>query len=120
VAIVGEADNGHEELRLIEELRPDLVSLDLRMPLMGGFEVIRLRGDILPAFIIATARDQHAIEAFEAGAIDYLLKPASQNRIQMALQRTGFAAVLEESCYRPLSFGIERIGFRITINVVDR
>jgi DNA-binding LytR/AlgR family response regulator len=87
VEIVGEADNGQEALRLIEELRPDLVFLDLRMPLMGGFEVIRLRGDILPAFIIVTAYDQHAIEAFEAGAIDYLLKPVSENRLQMALQR---------------------------------
>jgi two-component system, LytTR family, response regulator len=87
VIIVGEADNGQEALRLIEELRPDLVFLDLRMPLMGGFEVIRLRGDILPAFIIVTAYDQHAIEAFEAGAIDYLLKPVSQNRLQRALER---------------------------------
>jgi two-component system LytT family response regulator len=87
VEIVGEADNGQEALRLIEELRPDLVFLDLRMPLIGGFEVIRLRGDILPAFIIVTAYDQHAIEAFEAGAIDYLLKPVSQNRLQRALQR---------------------------------
>src|SRR5260370_2781151 len=87
VEIVGEAENGQEALRLIEELRPDLVFLDLRMPLMGGFEVIRLRGDILPAFIIITAYDQHAIEAFEAGAIDYLLKPVSQNRLQRALQR---------------------------------
>src|SRR5260370_34139309 len=57
------------------------------MALMGGFEVSRLRGDILPAFIIVTAYDQHAIEAFEAGAIDYLLKPGSQNRLQRALQR---------------------------------
>ena len=87
VEIVGEAENGQEALRLIEELRPDLVFLDLRMPLMGGFEVIRLHGDILPAFIIVTAYDQHAIEAFEAGAIDYLLKPVSQNRLQRALQR---------------------------------
>jgi two-component system, LytTR family, response regulator len=87
VEIIGEADNGHEALRLIEELRPDLVFLDLRMPLMGGFEVMRLRGESLPAFIIVTAYDQHAIEAFEAGAIDYLLKPVSQKRLQRALQR---------------------------------
>ena len=87
VVIIGEADNGQEALRLIEELRPDLVFLDLRMPLLGGFEVIRLRGDILPAFIIVTAYDQHAIEAFEAGAIDYLLKPVSQTRLQKALER---------------------------------
>jgi DNA-binding LytR/AlgR family response regulator len=87
VEIIGEADNGQEALRLIEELRPDLVFLDLRMPLLGGFEVIHLRGDILPAFIIVTAYDQHAIEAFEAGAIDYLLKPVSHNRLQRALQR---------------------------------
>jgi two-component system LytT family response regulator len=87
VEIIGEADNGQEALRLIEELRPDLVFLDLRMPLMGGFEVMRLGDDVLPAFIIVTAYDQHAIEAFEAGAIDYLLKPVSQNRLQRALER---------------------------------
>jgi two-component system LytT family response regulator len=87
VEIIGEADNGQEALRLIEELRPDLVFLDLRMPVLGGFDVIRLRGDILPSFIIVTAYDQHAIEAFEAGAIDYLLKPVSQNRLQKAVQR---------------------------------
>jgi DNA-binding LytR/AlgR family response regulator len=87
VEIIGEADNGQKALRLIEELRPDLVFLDLRMPLMGGFEVMRLRGDTLPAFIIVTAYDQHAIEAFEAGAIDYLLKPVSPNRLQRALLR---------------------------------
>jgi two-component system LytT family response regulator len=87
VEIIGEADNGQEALRLIEELRPDLVFLDLRMPVLGGFDVIRLRGDILPSFIIVTAYDQHAIEAFEAGAIDYLLKPVSLNRLQKAVQR---------------------------------
>jgi two-component system, LytTR family, response regulator len=87
VEIIGEADNGQEALRLIEELRPDLVFLDLRMPVLGGFDVIRLRGDILPSFIIVTAYDQHAIEAFEAGAIDYLLKPVSPNRLQKAVQR---------------------------------
>jgi two-component system, LytTR family, response regulator len=87
VEIIGEADNGREALRLIKDLRPDLVFLDLRMPLIGGFEVIRLRGESLPAFVIVTAYDQHAIEAFEAGAIDYLLKPVSQKRLEKALQR---------------------------------
>ena len=87
VQIIGEADNGREALRLIEELCPDLVFLDLRMPLMGGFDVIRLQGDMFPAFIILTAYDQHAIEAFEAGAIDYLLKPVSQNRLRRAIER---------------------------------
>jgi two-component system LytT family response regulator len=73
---------------LIESKRPDLVFLDLQMPLMGGFEVIdNLRGGQLPIIVIVTAFDQYAIRAFEAGAIDYLLKPISADRLQKAIQR---------------------------------
>jgi two-component system LytT family response regulator len=88
VSVVGEAENGRDALQLIESLRPDLVFLDLQMPLMGGFEVVRnLRGAHLPAVVIVTAFDQHAIEAFEAGAIDYLLKPVNETRLQKAVER---------------------------------
>jgi DNA-binding LytR/AlgR family response regulator len=88
VLIVGEAENGKEALRKIASLRPDLVFLDVQMPVMSGFEVVRaLQGSTLPAVVMVTAFDQHALEAFEAGAIDYLLKPVSQPRLQQALQR---------------------------------
>src|SRR5258708_34454674 len=74
VLIVGEAEDGMQALERITELRPDLVFLDLQMPVMGGFEVVRkLGGGHLPVVVIVTAFDQYAIKAFEEGAVDYLL-----------------------------------------------
>ena len=88
VEVLGEAENGAEAVRQIARLRPDLVLLDLQMPGLGGFEVIdRLPPGALPVIIIVTAYDQHAIRAFEAGALDYLLKPVSQERLEKALNR---------------------------------
>src|SRR5579864_3020367 len=88
VAVVGEAENGRQALDQIARLEPDLVFLDLQMPVMGGFEVVRnLKGGRLPVIVIVTAFDQHAIEAFEAGAVDYLLKPVSQARLKKAVDR---------------------------------
>jgi len=88
VAIVGEAENGKQALRQILTLRPDLVFLDLEMPGMGGFEVVRkLKTGPLPVIVIVTAFDQHAMEAFEAGAVDYLLKPVGERRLLKALER---------------------------------
>jgi two-component system LytT family response regulator len=87
VTVVGEADNGKRALERIRELRPDLVFLDLQMPVMSGFEVVRNLEAPLPTIVILTAFDQHAIEAFEAGAIDYLLKPVSEERLAKAVDR---------------------------------
>ena len=88
VEVVGEARHGEEALDLIARLKPDLVLLDLQMPGMGGFEVIRrLAGARLPIVIIVTAFDQHAIQAFEAGAVDYLLKPVNGERLARSLDR---------------------------------
>jgi len=88
VEVVGEAENGLAALQMIAEAKPDLVFLDLEMPAMGGFEVIRaLTGVYLPVFVIVTAFNQHAIQAFEAGAVDYLLKPVNEKRLAMALER---------------------------------
>jgi DNA-binding LytR/AlgR family response regulator len=90
VEIVAEAENGREALQKITDLQPDLVFLDLQMPVMGGFEVVRnLRGARLPVIVVITAFDQHAIEAFEAGAIDYLLKPINETRLRKAIERAG-------------------------------
>jgi two-component system LytT family response regulator len=88
VTVIGEAENGRDALAQISLLRPNVVFLDLQMPVMGGFEVIaKLRGGPIPAIIIVTAFNQHAIEAFEAGAIDYLLKPISEPRLRKAVDR---------------------------------
>jgi len=65
-----------------------LVFLDIQMPVMGGFELLeRLNGGRMPVIIMVTAYDQHAIRAFEAGAVDYLLKPVSQQRLVQAVER---------------------------------
>ena len=88
VLIVGEAENGKEALQRIADLQPNLVFLDLQMPVMGGFEVVRkLGGGHVPVVVIVTAFDQNAIEAFEAGAVDYLLKPVSEARLRKAVDR---------------------------------
>ncbi len=88
VEIVGEAEDGVKALTLILTCQPDLVFLDLQMPGKSGFEVIQeLRAGPLPTIIIVTAFDEYAVRAFEAGAVDYLLKPISHERLQLTLQR---------------------------------
>jgi DNA-binding LytR/AlgR family response regulator len=88
VEVVGEAADGGQALLEMARLRPEVVFLDLQMPVMGGFEVVRnLEGARLPVVVIVTAFDQHAIQAFEAGAIDYLLKPVGETRLRKAVER---------------------------------
>jgi two-component system LytT family response regulator len=103
VEIAGEAHDGASALDAIRKLSPDLILLDLQMPGLGGFDVIRKlpsSGNI-PMVVIVTAFDQYAIQAFEAGAIDYLLKPIGQDRLAQAIERamklrTRPAAVAEQ------------------------
>jgi DNA-binding LytR/AlgR family response regulator len=88
VEVIGEAENGEQALNRIHALTPDLVFLDLQMPGIDGFEVIRnLNSASPPCIVIVTAFDQHAIRAFEAGAVDYLLKPVSQERLVKCMER---------------------------------
>jgi two-component system LytT family response regulator/two-component system response regulator LytT len=89
VDIIGQAGNGLEALTTIERIRPDVVFLDVQMPGLTGFEVARRLLDNRAAanIIFVTAYDQHAIEAFEVNAVDYLLKPVEQARLELALDR---------------------------------
>ena len=89
VEVIGQAGNGVEALATIKRLHPDLVFLDVQMPGLTGFEVARRMIDGGPAsqIIFVTAYDQHAIAAFEVNAVDYLLKPVDQARLEVALQR---------------------------------
>jgi two-component system LytT family response regulator/two-component system response regulator LytT len=89
VEIIGQAGNGVEALTTIERLLPDVVFLDVQMPGLTGFEVARRLVDArAPSHIIfVTAYDQHAIEAFEVNAVDYLLKPVEQARLELAVDR---------------------------------
>src|SRR5215471_3585675 len=85
INVVAEADNGSDALSEIGRIKPDLVFLYLHMPGLDGFEVVRrLPQGSLPCIVIVTAYDDHAIRAFEAGALDYLLKPVSQERLHKA------------------------------------
>ncbi len=89
VEVVGHAGNGIEALRVIEEHTPDVVMLDVQMPGLTGFEVARrlLRAGIDTQLVFVTAYDQHAIEAFEVNAVDYLLKPVEAGRLATAVDR---------------------------------
>jgi two-component system, LytTR family, response regulator len=89
VEIIGEADNGVIALEKISADHPDFVLLDLQMPVMGGLDVVRnLRlGTHMPVIVIVTAYDKYALQAFEAGAIDYLLKPVGGERLAEAVER---------------------------------
>ena len=89
VEVVGEAEDGNSALVAMRRLSPDLVFLDLQMPGLGGFDVIRKlpQAGHLPLVVIVTAFDQYAVQAFEAGAVDYLLKPVGQDRLAQAVER---------------------------------
>jgi two-component system response regulator LytT len=89
VEVAGQAGNGIEALRVIEEQMPDLVMLDVQMPGLTGFEVARrlIRAGVDAQLVFVTAYDQHAIEAFEVNAVDYLLKPVEAQRLAKAVDR---------------------------------
>lgn len=89
VIVVGEASSGKEALDWLEQNTADVALLDIRMPEMGGIELARHMQNLknAPAVIFCTAYDQHAIEAFEVNAVDYLLKPVRRERLTIALQK---------------------------------
>jgi DNA-binding LytR/AlgR family response regulator len=84
--IVGEAKNGDEAVQLVSELKPDLTFLDIRMPGKTGMEAARDIGDA-SQIVFVTAYDQYAVEAFERGAIDYVLKPPEPERLKITIER---------------------------------
>jgi two-component system response regulator LytT len=97
IDVVAQGTNGIEAVDLIEEHRPDLVFLDVQMPGLDGFAVIKrlvernskagADAEPLPQFVFATAYDQYAVRAFDVNAVDYLLKPFDQTRVQQAVDR---------------------------------
>ncbi|RYY38801.1 MAG: response regulator [Chitinophagaceae bacterium] len=86
VAIAGECDNGFEGVKAVQQLQPDLLFLDIQMPKINGFELLELL-DQRPAVIFTTAFDEYALQAFEAHAVDYLLKPFSPERFAKAMEK---------------------------------
>ena len=103
VEIVGEAGNGFAAVKMVEELSPDLLFLDIQMPKLSGFEVLELVGEKV-AVIFVTAYDEFALKAFEVHAIDYLLKPVEPARLAAALERA--AGRLESAEQRPSALAV--------------
>ena len=88
VEVLATCKNGREALEAVSKHCPDLLFLDIQMPGMNGFEVVRrLQGDTIPLVVFATAYDQYAIEAFEVDAVDYVMKPLEDERLAQAIQR---------------------------------
>jgi two-component system LytT family response regulator len=84
--IIDEAENGEEGLQLIKKLKPDLIFLDIEMPVLNGFEMLAKLTEP-PRVVFTTAYDQYAIKAFEEGSIDYLLKPIEAERLQKTVKK---------------------------------
>jgi two-component system LytT family response regulator len=87
IEVVGECSDGVEAVHAVEELRPELVFLDVQMPEMDGFDVVAALGERMPTVIFATAFDEFALRAFNANAVDYLLKPFNAERFHAAVER---------------------------------
>ncbi len=132
VDVVAECANGFEAVKSIGDLKPDVVFLDVQMPKLDGFEVLELI-DTPAAVIFVTAYDQYAMRAFEASAVDYLLKPFSADRLQKALEkvrarlgnpRPPIAAAELSAAARPPEQKLERVvvkdGTKVHIIPIDR
>lgn len=126
--VVGEAGDGFAAVKAVAEWRPDLIFLDVQMPKLDGFEVLQLLAaapERAPAVIFTTAFDEYALRAFDAHAVDYLLKPFSQERFAAAVERarqrlaTPLAAAAAPAealaAARPLSRIVVRDGAQITL-----
>ena len=86
IELIGECSNGFEGIKAIQQMKPDLLFLDIQMPKLTGFEMLELI-DTLPVIIFSTAYDEFAVKAFELSAADYLLKPYAQSRFDEALNK---------------------------------
>ncbi|MEI9946557.1 MAG: response regulator [Chitinophagaceae bacterium] len=96
IEVIAEAGTGREAIQKIEELKPDLIFLDIQMPDLTGFEVIEKLGR-KPNIIFTTAYEQYAMKAFETFSIDYLLKPIKEERLKQAIEKVKQFGQLEQS-----------------------
>jgi two-component system LytT family response regulator len=117
VEVVAECANGFEAVKVVADLRPDLILLDVQMPKLDGFEVLELVGGEVPV-VFVTAYDEFAIKAFDVHAVDYLLKPVGQTRLAAALDRArarqtaGPSPAALKATARPPGAPLERVVIR--------
>jgi len=131
IQIIGECENGFEGIRSITELKPDLIFLDIQMPKLNGFEMLELIDDP-PEIIFITAHNEFAIRAFEMNAVDYLMKPYSQERLVAAVGKVKEKILtggrkdkkISQLVQQPLTDKLERIvvktGTKIRVIPVDK
>lgn len=117
IEIVSECENGFQGLKEISELKPDIIFLDIQMPKLTGFEMLELL-DYKPMVIFTTAYDEYAIKAFEANAVDYLLKPFSANRFFESLSKANKRFRHMENEHEKLFNTIE--AYKATEGTIDR
>lgn len=117
VEIVAQCSNGKQAVDATLELQPDLIFLDIQMPGMNGFEVIKtLQTDVMPMVVFVTAYDQYAVDAFDLHAVDYILKPIENQRIVRAVERARqrLKNDVDFSFKSPLIGAIEEISERVS------
>lgn len=131
LSVIGECSNGFEGIKAIQELKPDLIFLDIQMPKLNGFEMLELL-DNTPEVIFITAHNQYAINAFEMNAVDYLLKPYSSERLVSAIHKAvdrirnkdTKAENIQKLIRQPLTEKLERVvvktGSRIKVIPVEK
>jgi len=131
--IVGEAKNGHEAVELTERLHPDLVFLDIRMPGMSGVEAARAIAQLPVAesggdddaaagwrgceIVFITAYDQYAVEAFEQGVVDYVLKPAERDRLAVTVERVRKRLAQRDSDEGPAPSGMQQLLQKLAVQM---
>jgi two-component system LytT family response regulator len=122
IGSVEECGSGAEALQTIRASRPDLVFLDVQMPECDGFDVLELLGaDLPPAVVFVTAYDEYALRAFEAGALDYLMKPFTDARLERALSRAKerLAIPLSQPPQAPERLVVKSSGQVLFVDVAD-
>jgi DNA-binding LytR/AlgR family response regulator len=116
IDLVAECRNGREALAAVHGFQPDLMLLDIKMPGMTGFDVVReLQADIMPMVIFCTAYQRYALDAFDLHAVDYLLKPVDEGRLQRAVARAVLRSEPEENIENksPLIGAIDEIAHKV-------
>ncbi len=113
--IAGEAATGVEAIKLVSELKPDVLLLDIQMPGCSGIDVAASLPNPRPQIIFCTAHDQHAVDAFELHAVDYLLKPISRVRLSEALQRVRTQAAAPPAQIRPARFLVKNASHYLVV-----
>jgi two-component system, LytTR family, response regulator len=121
IEAIAEAGSGAEAVAEIRSTRPDLVFLDVQMPECGGFDVVEmLKADgALPVIVFVTAYDEYALRAFDAGALDYLLKPFDDSRFALALQRAKERLAAREPALEMPRLTVRSAGHEIYVRIPD-